>query len=284
VAVEPQEGASPAPERRPSSRLRKSPAERCQSGRSGRSRKPLYPRGYRGFESPPLRHLLPPARAEIEATSRAPAEPPGTLAARRPGRRLAPKALGSISRALPRSPRRDVRAAEGARLESVYTGNRIEGSNPSLSATSPPRARVRRDPPGPRRCTPEHDARRGLARDRRSREDEGGERALRRRVRVPEILAREPECARAPAAVRQERWKLWRRFERRRSRTWNGSSTGAEEGRVRRNGTVRTWSGRERSSHKYAVPCAVGAPASLPLPPRAPVAEVACPTRRQSGP
>ena len=26
--------------------------------------------------------------------------------------------------------------AEGARLESVYTGNRIEGSNPSFSATS----------------------------------------------------------------------------------------------------------------------------------------------------
>ena len=26
---------------------------------------------------------------------------------------------------------------EGARLESVYTGNRIEGSNPSLSATCP---------------------------------------------------------------------------------------------------------------------------------------------------
>ena len=26
------------------------------------------------------------------------------------------------------------RVAEGARLESVYTGNRIEGSNPSLSA------------------------------------------------------------------------------------------------------------------------------------------------------
>ncbi len=25
--------------------------------------------------------------------------------------------------------------AEGARLESVYTGNRIEGSNPSLSAS-----------------------------------------------------------------------------------------------------------------------------------------------------
>ena len=26
---------------------------------------------------------------------------------------------------------------EGARLESVYTGNRIEGSNPSLSASYP---------------------------------------------------------------------------------------------------------------------------------------------------
>ncbi len=32
------------------------PAEGCRSGRSGRSRKPLYPRGYRGFESHPLRH------------------------------------------------------------------------------------------------------------------------------------------------------------------------------------------------------------------------------------
>ena len=31
-------------------------AERCRSGRSGRSRKPLYPCGYRGFESHPLRH------------------------------------------------------------------------------------------------------------------------------------------------------------------------------------------------------------------------------------
>ena len=30
--------------------------------------------------------------------------------------------------------RRDVRVAEGARLESVCTGNRTEGSNPSLSA------------------------------------------------------------------------------------------------------------------------------------------------------
>jgi hypothetical protein len=30
--------------------------------------------------------------------------------------------------------RRLVRVVEGARLESVYTGNRIEGSNPSVSA------------------------------------------------------------------------------------------------------------------------------------------------------
>ena len=32
--------------------------------------------------------------------------------------------------------RRDGRVVEGARLESVYRGNSIEGSNPSLSATS----------------------------------------------------------------------------------------------------------------------------------------------------
>jgi hypothetical protein len=30
---------------------------------------------------------------------------------------------------------RDGRVAEGARLESVYTGNRIVGSNPTLSAS-----------------------------------------------------------------------------------------------------------------------------------------------------
>ena len=34
----------------------------------------------------------------------------------------------------PRAPRRDGRVAEGARLESVYTGNRIVGSNPTPSA------------------------------------------------------------------------------------------------------------------------------------------------------
>jgi hypothetical protein len=33
--------------------------------------------------------------------------------------------------------RRGGRVAEGARLESVYAGNRIEGSNPSPSATAP---------------------------------------------------------------------------------------------------------------------------------------------------
>jgi hypothetical protein len=33
--------------------------ERCQSGRSGRSRKPLCVQAYRGFESHPLRHFPP---------------------------------------------------------------------------------------------------------------------------------------------------------------------------------------------------------------------------------
>ena len=32
--------------------------ERCRSGRTGRSRKPLYARAYRGFESLPLRHII----------------------------------------------------------------------------------------------------------------------------------------------------------------------------------------------------------------------------------
>jgi hypothetical protein len=40
-----------------------------------------------------------------------------------------------------RDPRRDGRVAEGARLESVYTGNRIVGSNPTPSATDPSRPR-----------------------------------------------------------------------------------------------------------------------------------------------
>lgn len=36
------------------------------------------------------------------------------------------------------STRRDVRVVEGARLESVYTGNCIKGSNPFLSARKNP--------------------------------------------------------------------------------------------------------------------------------------------------
>src|SRR5690242_14824755 len=41
----------------------------------------------------------------------------------------------SFRRSLPDNwRRRDGRVAEGARLESVYTGNRIVGSNPTLSA------------------------------------------------------------------------------------------------------------------------------------------------------
>ena len=35
------------------------PAEGCQSGRLGRSRKPLYAQAYREFESHPLRHRFP---------------------------------------------------------------------------------------------------------------------------------------------------------------------------------------------------------------------------------
>lgn len=34
------------------------PAERCQSGRLGRSRKPLYVQAYREFESHPLRQVV----------------------------------------------------------------------------------------------------------------------------------------------------------------------------------------------------------------------------------
>src|SRR5215208_2612888 len=46
-------------------------------------------------------------------------------------RRLASQATAPSGRR-----RRGGRVAEGARLESVYTGNRIEGSNPSPSATT----------------------------------------------------------------------------------------------------------------------------------------------------
>ena len=37
-------------------RFQERPMERCRSGRSGRSRKPLYPYGYPGFESLSFRH------------------------------------------------------------------------------------------------------------------------------------------------------------------------------------------------------------------------------------
>src|ERR1700678_4391543 len=43
------------------------------------------------------------------------------------------KVAGGFAHALSK-PRRDGRVVEGARLESVYRGNSIEGSNPSLSA------------------------------------------------------------------------------------------------------------------------------------------------------
>ena len=43
----------------------------------------------------------------------------------------------TVKRGFPRQQgrRRGGRVVEGARLERVYTGNRIEGSNPSLSAS-----------------------------------------------------------------------------------------------------------------------------------------------------
>ncbi len=46
-----------------------------------------------------------------------------------------PRVVTRATLAILRSIRRGGRAAEGARLESVYTGNRIEGSNPSPSAS-----------------------------------------------------------------------------------------------------------------------------------------------------
>ena len=54
--------------------------------------------------------------------------------------RMAPTIVAPIQPALaahcPAALRRDGRVAEGARLESVYTGNRIVGSNPTPSATA----------------------------------------------------------------------------------------------------------------------------------------------------
>src|SRR5581483_10440609 len=54
-----------------------------------------------------------------------------------------------------RHPRRDGRVVEGARLESVYRGNSIEGSNPSLSAIKDALStRSRPSSPNTRRLTP----------------------------------------------------------------------------------------------------------------------------------
>src|ERR1700722_20200262 len=62
------------------------------------------------------------------------------LLRRRPARgapcaRVAAGAIALGSRSLWGARRRGGRAAEGARLESVYAGNRIAGSNPAPSAT-----------------------------------------------------------------------------------------------------------------------------------------------------
>lgn len=55
---------------RSNARLTSAPrAERCRSGRSGRSRKPLCVQAYRGFESHPLRHL-PRNRVELSQNYR----------------------------------------------------------------------------------------------------------------------------------------------------------------------------------------------------------------------
>ena len=92
-------------------------AERYRSGRNGGASKALCLGDQaRGFESHPLRHR--PSRCPVAC---------------RCGVR----------------PRRDDRVAEGARLESVCTGNRTEGSNPSLSAN---RRSRRRDFAGPEPC------------------------------------------------------------------------------------------------------------------------------------
>ena len=48
-----------SPPLRPRRAARSNLAERCQSGRSGRSRKPLWVQAHRGFESHPLRHTVP---------------------------------------------------------------------------------------------------------------------------------------------------------------------------------------------------------------------------------
>ena len=76
--------------------------ERCESGRIGRSRKPLSRLRLRGFESPSLREIFFSARAQGRDQSLV-------------------------------SAWRDDRVAEGARLEGVCTRKGTVGSNPTLS-------------------------------------------------------------------------------------------------------------------------------------------------------
>src|SRR5258708_7668221 len=54
-----------------------------------------------------------------------------------PGDYSAPAAGSGGPHCVAAALRRDGRVADGARLESVYTGNRIVGSNPTPSATTP---------------------------------------------------------------------------------------------------------------------------------------------------
>ncbi len=85
-------------------------SERCESGRIGRSRKPLSRLRLRGFESHSLR--------EVFFGDKAPQPTPGHWVAR-------------ISRRV--FAWRDDRVAEGARLEGVCTRKGTVGSNPTLS-------------------------------------------------------------------------------------------------------------------------------------------------------
>jgi hypothetical protein len=52
--------------------LASTPAERCRSGRTGRSRKPLCAQAYRGFESLPLRHPPPKSQLCVLSAAKAP--------------------------------------------------------------------------------------------------------------------------------------------------------------------------------------------------------------------
>jgi hypothetical protein len=62
--------AGAAPITRHASYCMRALTERCRSGRSGRSRKPLYPQGYRGFESHPLRQTHLPVRPNTSQSYR----------------------------------------------------------------------------------------------------------------------------------------------------------------------------------------------------------------------